>query len=151
MGSTQATTVLFYCPLCILLTLEAPTSTIQISCKNLYVSGCWQLGPLGAGANPSIFASNSHPSLLSPGISCWGSMAIITMLEIDFFSHRKISEAETDCQTLTTDLWLPREQGVELDRIGRLGLKEANYYIGWMDSMVLLYTTGILIYIFNIL
>ena len=29
-----------------------------------------------------------------------------------FSLQRKISEAETDCQTSTTDLWLPREQGV---------------------------------------
>ena len=61
MGSTQATIVLFYCPLCILLTLEL-TSTIQeISCKNLYI---WLLTIRSSEKQvpiPSIFATISTP------------------------------------------------------------------------------------------
>ena len=50
------------------------------------------------------------------------------MWSLKYDTNELIYQIETDSQTYTTDLWLPRERGSGR-WIGGLGLAEANYYI----------------------
>jgi len=48
---------------------------------------------------------------------------------------------KTDSPTYRTDLWLPRVRGAGGERIGSLGLADANQYMKWINK-VLPYSTG---------
>ena len=50
-------------------------------------------------------------------------------------------KTETDSQAYRTDLWLPRVRGASGERIGSLGLADANKYMKWINE-VLPYSTG---------
>ena len=63
------------------------------------------------------------------------------MWSLKYDTNELIYQIETDSQTYTTDLWLPRERGSGR-WIGGLGLAEANYYIEWIKNKALLYSTG---------
>ena len=64
---------------------------------------------------------------------------ITYMWNLKYDTNEPMHKTETDSQTQTTDLWLPR-QGQE--RSGSSGLAETNLFIGWINNKVLLYTSG---------
>ena len=48
------------------------------------------------------------------------------MWNLKYDTNEFIYKAETDSQTLRTDVWWPRGRGVEEAKTGSLGLAEAN-------------------------
>ena len=49
---------------------------------------------------------------------------------------------ETNAGAQRTDFWLLRANGVGGGRVGSLGSADANCYVGWINSKVLLHSTG---------
>ena len=66
-------------------------------------------------------------------------MISLNMWDLKYDTNEPIYRIETDSQTWRTDLWLPRERGMDWG----FGVSRCKLlHVGWIDDEILPYTTG---------